>query len=175
MSIAPVSPYIVSVRELLRRPGEMRESELTFEAPEQLGEGAAAVPESEQVDVELRLESLHDGILASGRVTSTARGECVRCLDPVELDVDVTFQELFSYEPDDAVDFTVEDDAVDLEPLVRDAIVLALPFQPLCDPDCPGLDPETGEKRSSSADGPAEEGLDPRWAALEDFRVDGED
>jgi len=51
-------------------------------------------------------------------------------------------------------------------------VVLALPFQPVCREDCPGLDPETGEKRTSSSEGPAREEVDPRWAALEGFQTE---
>jgi len=146
----------------------MRERELDFPAPEQLGEGAAVVPAGSELRISARIEGLHEGILLSGTVQATATGECVRCLDPVAIPVDVDVQELFSYQPDEAFDFTVVDDRIDLEPLVRDAVVLALPFQPLCRPDCPGIDPQTGEKRDAAA-GPDEQPHDPRWAALEGF------
>ncbi|MEO6533460.1 MAG: YceD family protein, partial [Pseudolysinimonas sp.] len=83
-------------------------------------------------------------------------------------------QELFAYSPDEAFDFAVHDDYVDLEPVVRDAVVLALPFQPVCRPDCPGLDPETGQKLVDDPDRKAREVLDPRWAALQSFTPDQE-
>jgi uncharacterized protein len=53
---------------------------------------------------------------------------------------------------------------------VRDAVVLALPFQPVCRPDCPGLDPATGEKLPDGVQSQDREVTDPRWAALEGFR-----
>jgi uncharacterized protein len=162
----------VNVVDLVHRPGEMRERDLEFAAPEKLGEGAASVAEGEPIDIALRLEGLHDGILVSAEVDTVAHAECVRCLDPVEIDVQVEFQELFAYSPDEAFDFVVRDDQLDLEPVVRDAVVLSLPFQPVCRPDCPGLDPLTGERLPDGFEPEIEEVRDPRWAALDNFQTD---
>jgi len=163
------SPYLVRVRDLVHRPGEMREVSLAFDLPEQLGAGPVIVPAGSPLELDLRLEGLHEGILVSGDVRATATGECVRCLDPVALPLEVEFQELFAYSPDDAFDYTVHDDHVDGEPVVRDAVVLTLPFQPVCRPDCPGLDPETGERLADQPERAPREVLDPRWAALQGF------
>ena len=164
------SPYLVPVHDLMHRPGELRERVLEFDAPEQLGESVAVVKQGEPIRIELRLEGLHDGVLVTGEVDTTADGECVRCLDPVELPVEVEFQELFAYSDDEAFDFAIRDDHVNLESVVRDAVVLALPFQPVCRPDCPGLDSLTGEKLPDGAVPQNREATDPRWAALEGFR-----
>lgn len=169
---ATATPFDLDVRDLMHRPGEMRERTLDIVLPEQFGVGAAVVPAGAELTIDLRLEGLHDGVLVTGEVDTTATGECVRCLDPVTLPVQVDFQELFAYSPDEAFDFQVRDDHVDLEPVVRDAVVLALPFQPVCRPDCPGLDPDTGEKRTDDPERKAREMLDPRWAALEGFQAD---
>jgi len=153
----------------MHRPGEMRERAFEFDSPERLGEGVVAVQVGENIALDVRMEGLHDGILVTAEVETTAVGECVRCLDPVSLPIEVEIQELFAYSPDEAFDFAVHDDYVDLEPVVRDAVVLALPFQPVCRPDCPGLDPETGQKLADDPDRAPREVLDPRWAALQDF------
>jgi len=166
------TPFVLNVHDLVHRPGEMRERVLEFPSPEKLGEGAAAVPEGEPVRIDLRLEGLHEGVLATGEVETVARAECVRCLDPVELALEVDFQELFAYSPDEAFDYTVRDDQLDLEPVVRDAVVLSLPFQPVCRPDCAGLDPVTGERLEPGTERPAEPMIDPRWAALEAFTTE---
>lgn len=172
---APASPYRLAVRDLVHRAGEMREKSLAFDVPEQLGAAAVVVPAGTPIAIELRLEGLHEGILVSGEVTTTAVGECVRCLDPVTLPVEVEFQEVFAYSPDDAFDYTVHDNHVDCEPVVRDAVVLSLPFQPVCRPDCPGLDPETGERRADHPERTPREITDPRWAALQGFAADTND
>ena len=162
------TPFTVNVYDLMHRPGEHREKQLDITLPERMGEGLISVPEGEKVHVDLRLESLGDGILALAEVETTAVGECGRCLEPMELDLQVEFQELFAYSLDEAFDYEVQDDHVDLEPLIRDAVVLALPFQPVCRPDCAGLDPETGAHLDEPLPEPAEE-LDPRWAALQNL------
>jgi uncharacterized protein len=160
------TPFTIEVFDLMHRPGEQRERELDIAAPEKLGEGIIAVPAGDNIHIDLRLESLGDGILVSAEIETTAIGECGRCLEPIEQDLEVEFQELFAYSVDEAFDYEVHDDHVDLEPLVREAVVLALPFQPVCRPDCAGLDPETGEKLAEPLDSALEETIDPRWAAL---------
>ncbi len=169
----PTSPYSVLVRDLIRRPGEERSTTLELTVPEKLGEGMVHVDPGTPMHIDLRLESLHDGILATAEVETRANGQCVRCLDDLTLDVQVEFQELFAYSVDEAFDYTVQDDHVDLEPVVRDAVVLSLPFQPVCRPDCPGLDPETGERLTEGS--APREVIDPRWAALESFRTASDD
>jgi len=170
---ATATPYSVLVRDLVHRPGEARERTLDLDAPEQLGEAVAAIPAGAPMHIEVRFESLHDGILATGTVDATAVGQCVRCLDDVQLPVEVEFQDLFAYSDDEAYDYRVRDDHVDLEPVVRDAVVLSLPFQPVCRPDCPGLDPVTGERLADDPEREPREMLDPRWAALEGFTAGG--
>jgi uncharacterized protein len=124
----------------------------------------------------LRLESVMEGVLVTGTVHATATGACVRCLEPVDLAIDVPFQELFAYADRAAHHREVEDgdeedvheldgDLADLEPVLRDAVVPALPFQPVCREDCPGLCSECG---ALLADDPTHhhEVIDPRWSAL---------
>jgi uncharacterized protein len=164
------SPYTVSAHDVMHRPGELREHVLEFDAPERMGEAVASVKQGAPVRIDLRLEGLHDGVLVSAEVDTVASAECVRCLDPIELPVEVEFQELFAYSEDEAFDFAIRDDHVNLESVVRDAVVLALPFQPVCRPDCPGLDPDTGEKLPDGAERQNREVLDPRWAALQGFQ-----
>ena len=168
---AAKNPYSVPVFDLMHQPGQSKELTLDLTVPEKLGAGMIAVPAGAPMRIDLRLEVLHDGILASGDVDTTAEGECVRCLTPVSERVQVDFQELFAYTEDEAFDFEVHDDHVDLEPLVRDSVVLSLPFQPVCRPDCPGLDPETGERLADHPDRKPRENTDPRWAALAEFRA----
>ncbi|MEJ3404196.1 DUF177 domain-containing protein [Rathayibacter sp. YIM 133350] len=166
MSKIEKTPYKVNVRDLVHRPGEMREQHFSIPVDEDLGEGLVAVKAGDWIDVDLRLESVHEGILASGEASATAAGECGRCLTDIELSVQVEFQELFAYSREEAFEFEVQDDHVDLEPLVRDAVVLALPFQPVCRPDCPGLDPETGLRLADHPELIARAQRDPRWDAL---------
>jgi uncharacterized protein len=160
------SPFRVNVRDLINRPGEMRELRLDLAAPDTMGEGLVAVREGSEIAIDLRLESVHEGVLASAEVDAVAEGECGRCLTDIALPLEVEFQELFAYHSGEAFEYEVQDDHVDLESLIRDAVVLALPFQPVCRPDCPGLDPETGLRLADHPELVSPEQRDPRWAAL---------
>ncbi|CAH0173464.1 hypothetical protein SRABI128_01093 [Microbacterium sp. Bi128] len=163
------------MRDIERHPGEMREHELDIPTPEKWGEGLLSIAAAEVLEIDVRLESVHEGILVSGTVDTTATGVCGRCLIDITEPVEVEFQELFAYPGDEANDFEVQDDHVDLENLVRDAIVLSLPFQPVCQPDCLGLDPVTGEKLTESAGDTEQTPADPRWAALQQYTPDDGD
>ena len=151
----------------------MREVTLDVPAPEKWGEGLVAVDKGEPIVIEARLESVHEGILVSGSVDTEYTGICGRCLRDIAEGLQVEFQELFAYPRDEATDFEVQDDHVDLETLVRDATVLALPFQPVCQPDCPGLDPATGERLAERSGTEPREPIDPRWVALQEFTDEG--
>ncbi len=163
------SPFSINVRDLVNRPGEMREQQLDVPAPEQFGEGLVSVRQGSELALDVRLESVHEGILATAEVDATAEGECGRCLIDIALPLRVEFQELFAYHSGEAFEYEVQDDHVDLEPLIRDAVVLALPFQPVCRPDCPGLDPETGQRLADHPELVTPVEHDPRWAALAGF------
>jgi uncharacterized protein len=121
----------------------------------------------------VRLESVVEGVLVSGTASAMVSGECARCLDLVTDRLEVQLTELFAY-PETATDGTTDpdevsrvvDDLVDLEPVVRDAVLLALPQAPLCQEDCLGLCPECGGKRAELGTDHRHEIMDPRWAAL---------
>jgi uncharacterized protein len=169
----PRSPLVLNTHELGRRPGSMRTLSRSVPAPDDLGVDVLGVPPGSPVDLDLRLESVMEGVLVSATARAEVTGECVRCLDPIARSFEVTLQELYAYpghERDDDDDETalpvLERDLIDLEPALRDAVVLALPLQPLCRDDCPGLCPECG---APLADDPEHEheSADPRWAALQ--------
>jgi uncharacterized protein len=168
------NPYVQHVRDLVRHPGEMRERHLDITVPEHFGEGLVAVREGSELSVDLKLESLHEGILASGTVVGTADGECARCLAPVSLPIEVEFAELFGYPADEPFDHQLDGDLLDLEPVVRDAVVLALPFQPECVDGCEDLELAPGI-RLVTADAEQEKPADPRWAALQGLAAGSDD
>ncbi|GAA2919014.1 metal-binding protein [Microbacterium keratanolyticum] len=167
------SPFVIPVRDIVRKPGEMREHELDITLSERWGEGIVAFEKDSELLLDVRLESVHEGILVTGTAEATYSGECGRCLEPISAPVEVEIQELFAYPGEEATDFEVQDDHVDLETLVRDAAVLSLPFQPVCQPDCLGLDPETGEKLTEGKGADAAAPIDPRWSALQQITDQG--
>ncbi len=122
-------------------------------APSDLGVALIGVKEGSDIELDLRLEAVHEGILVSGTVVVEVTGECGRCLDPLAYDLEVNVQELFFYEgvelsgeEDDEEQRRVEYDLIDLEPVLRDAVVTMLPFQPVCREDCQGLCSECGAR-----------------------------
>ena len=166
-------PFILPVRDIVHRSGEMREFVIDTPAPEKWGEGLVAVAAGEPIELSVRVESVHEGILVTADIATRYEGVCGRCLTDIAQPLEVEFQELFGYPGTEANDFEVQDDHVDLETLVRDSIVLSLPFQPVCQPDCPGLDPATGEKLVEGAE--PETPIDERWNALAALKADTPD
>lgn len=162
-------PYRVNVHDLMHRPGQMRELELDFEIPSDLGESIVRVNKGTVLELDLRLESVHEGILATVDLFTKASGECSRCLDPLNIPLEVDFQELFAYSFTNEDEFVVQDEQIDLEQAIRDAVVLSLPYHPLCSTDCLGLCPECGVKLADNPQHAHEKAIDSRWSALEGF------
>jgi uncharacterized protein len=167
------SPLIVGVRDLEHRPGTMRRLEEVVPAPKDFGNALIGAPEGSDIDLDLRLESVHDGILVSGTAVVAVHGECSRCLDPIDYDLDVDVQELYVFdsatdggeEAEDDQMYDVRDETIDLEPMLRDAVITQLPFQPVCREDCRGLCAQCGARLEDDP-GHHHEVLDPRWSAL---------
>lgn len=167
-------PWVFDTRDLGRRPGASRDVQRTIVAETALGfPGVIEVSVGAEYRLELLLESVVEGVLVSGTASAPTVGHCSRCLDPLNSDVEVEITELFAY-PDSTTEATTEedevshliDDLLDLGPVVRDAVVLALPQAPLCEPDCAGLCPECGRKWADLEPDHGHEKIDPRWAAL---------
>jgi uncharacterized protein len=171
--IDPRGPFVIDTHALGRRPGSMRADSSTVPAPADLGVEMVGVPEGADIELDLRLEAVMEGVLVSGTARAPLTGECARCLDPVTLSIEVDFQELFVYsdtrsgESAEEDEFRLEGDLIDLEPVVRDAMVLALPLSPLCQDDCPGLCSECGVRLADAEPDHHHEAVDPRWAALQ--------
>jgi uncharacterized protein len=176
----PRAPLVLDTRELGRRPGSQRLVSLTVAAPADLGIEVLRVPEGSPVDLDLRLEAVMEGVLVTGSAEAGLDGECARCLAPITDEVVATFQDLFVYadqgygsEEDSDLDVRrLEGDLLDLEPLLRDAVVLELPFQPLCRDDCPGLCTECGARLADEPDHTHDAAVDPRWASLAALQQD---
>jgi len=167
-ALDPRAPFVLDTRELGRRPGSMRRVQRTVAAPAGWALELVRVPAGAPVELDLRLESVVDGVLVTGDVQAPIEAECGRCLEPVTADVTVEVQELFAYEPtgDDDEQPLLSGDYIDLEPLARDAVVLGLPVNPVCSDDCEGLCSTCGARWADIEDNHTHDDLDPRWAAL---------
>lgn len=172
---ATPNPLSINVRDLEHRPGTMRTWQETVPAPSDFGNALIGAPEGSDMVCDLRLESVHDGILVSGDVTVSLEGQCSRCLDPITDHLVVEVQELFLFDAasedsgdDDEADemYEVQDESIDLEPMLRDAAITRLPFQPVCRESCEGLCAQCGVRLDENP-GHQHEVRDPRWSALE--------
>lgn len=188
-ALDPRDPYVVDTRDLGRRAGTMQELHLRVGAVADMGAGLATVPEGTDVDLDLRLESVVEGVFVSGTVQVDVVAECARCLEPVTWTETADISELFTYPPqdahghvvpardgddDDTAPPSIEDDLIDLEATVRDAVVLRLPIAPLCREDCAGLCVECGARLDDDP-GHRHETTDPRWESLSALLDDEKD
>jgi DUF177 domain-containing protein len=156
----------------------MREQTLTVPAPEDLGVEMVGVPAGADIELDLRFEAVMEGVLVTGTARMPLTGECARCLDPIATTFEADFQELFCY-PDTRSggeagedEHQLVDDLIDLEPVLRDAVVLNLPLSPLCGEDCPGLCADCGERLADLGPDHRHEAVDSRWAALRALQDD---
>jgi uncharacterized protein len=173
----PKGAYVIDTHELGRSPGSSGELTRLVQAPHAIGNDVIAILEGSPIEFSMRLEAVVQGVLITGQASAQASGECVRCLEPLTIPLEIRFQELFTYEPDSKghrreIDLDDEDplpelidEMADLEPAIIDAAVLNLPNQPHCRPDCPGLCPECGQVLATDP-GHRHDPVDSRWAGL---------
>ena len=191
---APRGALVFDMRTLGRQAGSARTQQLTVPAPDDLRLELARVPVGADVHLEVRFEAVTEGVLVTGSATAPLAGECARCLAPLAATVTASFRELYLYRHDkqdrhgkhdrhDSREWFDENteqdgeelhyldgDLLDLEPALRDAVVLALPMSPLCREDCPGLCVECGVPLADAGpDHGHEDAPDPRWAGLKQF------
>lgn len=190
----PRSVFLFNTHDLPHRPGERKEYSLSLKSPEPIGIDCLRIPSNSLIEVELAIESVSEGVLASGSIKADATGECIRCLTGIDWPISERFTELFRYESvqknhknnkrseqkldsdlddleDDADDevFVMDGDEIDLELPIRDAVILNMPINPLCDPNCLGLCTGCGEKISQLPADHSHAETDSRWDKLKNF------
>src|SRR5215469_4316389 len=173
------NPLVFDTRDLV--PGAARTLTRRVPAPEHMGVELARVPAGAELVLDIQLEGVAEGVLVTTTVTAPLVGECARCLESFTSEIKVRFQELFVLAVSaERADDAEEDDSyvldgsglLDLEPAVRDAIVLELPLSPLCEDGCQGLCAECGVRLADAEPGHRHEQRGTLWAALKDFRAD---
>lgn len=175
------SPLEVDVGDLLDRPNTRRTLERAVELGEELAVAGSSLATGTEVAVDVLLESMPSAVAIGGRVDFEWVGECRRCLREVRGRSIAEVQEVFEVHPTPDETFPIEGSAIDLLPVVREAVLLGLPLAPLCASDCRGPAPETfparppGELEATvEAEAERDGGRDPRWAALDQLRFDDE-
>ncbi|MFW0784632.1 DUF177 domain-containing protein [Gordonia sp. CPCC 206044] len=159
----------------------MSEVHRTLTSPERLGVDMIGIPAGSEIELDLRLEAVSEGVLVTGTVSGDTEGQCSRCLEPIDGAVTVFLTELFAY-PDSETEQTtdsddvhrISDERIDLEQSIIDAVALELPISPLCSEDCLGLCQHCGVRLAVAEPGHSHEVIDPRWAALRDKFATGD-
>jgi uncharacterized protein len=176
------NPLVFDTRDLA--PGVARTFTRTVPAPDHMGVEMARVPAGADLELEVQLEGVAEGVLVTSTVSGPLAGECARCLEPFESAVKVRFQELFTVTgvpgqfdgEQDADSYRLDPSGMlDIEPALRDAIVLDLPLSPLCEDGCPGLCVECGVRLADADPGHGHEERGTMWAALKDFQAERSD
>jgi uncharacterized protein len=169
-TLDPRGALVFDTRALGRQAGAAREEARTIPAPDSLRVELAGVPTGADVDLSVQLEAVSEGVLVTGTATAPVVGECARCLEPLTSSVEASFQELYHYDPspseDDEDELLLDGDLLDLEPVLRDAVVLALPLSPLCTDDCPGLCAQCGVRLAEAPGHRHDDAVLPEWEAL---------
>jgi uncharacterized protein len=161
----PAQSLRIPVADLLRRHGAVRDLDVSAPVAD-LGNGAADVAPDAPVRVIGTLERIGEGVVVRGNVHAPWQALCSRCLQPVAGEITVHVDELFETAPLAGETYPLDDDALDLLPLVRDALLLDLPAAPVCGEDCRGICPQCGADRNTTECACGSEEPDPRWAAL---------
>jgi len=162
----------LNVTEVRRHLGSTAAVSATLEASG-LSLSDVAVPDRAEISLEGQIESMFEGVVLTGIVTTPWTGTCRRCLGPVEGVVEVEVREIYSTDPVDGETWPLVADQIDVGPLLHDTALLSLPLAPLCSQGCLGPAPEafpaTVEGEGSRSDDDGEPARDPRWAALDDL------
>jgi uncharacterized protein len=151
----------------------MHAVQLTVPSPSRIGLDLIGIAKGAPLELDLRFESVSEGVLVTGTVSAPTGGECARCLTPTTGEIEIHLIELFAY-PDSTTEATTEsdevghivDDTIDLEQPLIDAVGLELPLSPICSDDCAGLCPECGMRLDDAEPGHHHDQIDPRWAKL---------
>lgn len=165
----PRSGLVVDTHDLAGRIGGLVEVTRVAQAPPGLGIDVIGVPPGSPVDLNLALESVGEGVLVTGTASVGLVGSCARCLEPITSEEEIDLLQLYCYpgkEDDDPEAMHIEGELIDLEPVLRDAVVLNLPFTPLCRADCAGLCPECGANLNADPGHGHASATDPRWSGL---------
>ena len=166
------SPLVIDITPLKRQPGAQRRLELTISPP-----GGAALESAEvaatAVHIDMQLEVAGEELIAQGAVKVDWTGPCRRCLEEQAGTTTVETREIFQRKPIEGETYYLDENDVDLEPMLRETVLLNLPVAPLCGDDCAGPDPSRFPTTVvKDADPDEEPPADPRWAALSEITFD---
>jgi uncharacterized protein len=167
----PRDVLTLGVADLLSRPSQRREEHLEAEIGG-LAVIGSRVADGRALKIDLLLEALNEAVVVKGTTAATWVGECRRCLRPLEETLRAPILEIFELDPTEGETQPLDGDSIDVEPVVREAVLLELPLAPLCRADCAGLCPQCGTDRNEAECGCADEARDPRWGGLDQLHFE---
>jgi uncharacterized protein len=141
---------------------------------------------AEPIDGRLRITRTNRGVLVDAELTTALAEECSRCLRDTETPVTVELHEevlptidigsgrALDRDSEPEVARLTDHHELDFAALAAEALSLNEPIAPLCEPECPGLCITCGERLGPEHAAHPDDDIDPRLAALQAFRVDGE-
>lgn len=161
-------PLIINVIELLRWPGTIKDIAVEIACSDFEFDDARIVDEA--ISIEVHLESLASGVSVTGHSRATWAQECRRCLTPINTRMTVEFDEMYQTSVHDAEAYEIENDQINLLPMVRENILLAVPLGPLCRDDCPGFCLHCGADLADEECGCVSTVSDDRWSVLDSLK-----
>ena len=163
------SPLLINIIEMTRRAGTLKDIEITI--PVSTFDFAdKRLNDETEIEIALQLESINGGIIVQGTVTGQSQLLCGRCLRNIEFANVASIDELYQRVPDNPDAYPIEGESLDLQPMVREMVLLSLPDTPLCKADCPGLCPQCGADLQSAPCDCQAQRFDERWAILDQLR-----
>ena len=163
------SPLLINIIEMTRRAGTLKNIEITI--PVSTFDFAdKRLDDATEIDIALQLESINGGIIVQGTVTGQSHLLCGRCLREIDYANVASIDEMYQRVPDNPDAYPIEGESLDLQPMVREMVLLSLPDTPLCKADCPGLCPQCGADLQRAPCGCQAQRFDERWAILDQLR-----
>lgn len=150
--------------------------------PEELNPVDERVNLSQAAEVRGNVRRSGGEVFVGGHVETRVQLECDRCLKPVELPVSADFALDYitgaDYESSSTAALSEEElsvsvfdgESIDVDEIVKEQILLAVPARTLCREDCKGMCPECGVDLNTGQCNCAVDEVDPRWAALKDLK-----
>lgn len=180
---------MLSLREQPRTPGAHRTHTLEWVVPQEWKTEVLTLPAGTVVPVEVGITSVEEGVVVTVQTQVTLEGQCVRCLEPAFIPMDIDTGELYTEASSKSRDkkrrseaqaagievegvefdpeFIIDRDHVNVEPLLRDAILADAPLLPVCDRQCEGICEHCGILLRDAGPDHHHEFLDPRFSALQ--------
>lgn len=159
----------LNISRLLKETGAIEDFKFSLPLLQDYDEVSFRKP----IAVEGKISNNGDTLQIKAKVETEISVQCDRCLDKVDIPLKFEFVESYrhvsvcdeeSFENNDCI--VLEEDIIDMEQAVRENVILNMPMQVLCDPECPGICPQCGQNLKEKKCNCRTDAVDPRLAIL---------